>query len=113
LALGVQGDLVVAGRRLARQGQRSLDVLRLASLDRDAGQLLAAIGLGEIDLEVLRRVGAEIDCCVAAAVVGDADLVFERGGGGTDRVSVCGGSLKLRTDRSTVVVSPAFTVSAG
>ncbi len=32
---------------------------------------------------------------------------------GTLRLSDCGGSLKLCTDRSTVVVSPARTVSAG
>src|SRR5438552_1128437 len=79
---GAERRLVIAGRGLARNRQRRFDVLRLAGLDWDAGQLLAAISLGEADLEILRRVGAEIYRRVAAAVVGDADLVFERGRGG-------------------------------
>src|SRR6516162_6854790 len=82
LALGVQRELVFAGGRIARQGHGGFDVLGLAGLYRDAGELLGAIGLGKSNLEVLRRVSAEVDRGVATAVVRDRDLEFEGGGRG-------------------------------
>src|SRR6202023_780403 len=53
LALGMERELVIAGRRVARQSHRGFDILRFARLDWNAGELLAAIGFGEGDLEVL------------------------------------------------------------
>src|SRR5207244_7077608 len=61
LTLGVQHELVVARWGVARQCNRGLDVLRFAGLDRDACQLLAAIGFGKGHLEILWRVRAEVD----------------------------------------------------
>ena len=77
--LGMERQLVVARLGLPRDRQRGLHILRLAGFDGDRGDLLAAIGFGKAHLEILWRVGAEIDRRVAAAVVGDADPVFERG----------------------------------
>src|SRR5258706_2969837 len=96
LGLSVQRKLVVAGLGLARDRQRGLDILRLAGLDRDAGDLLAAVGLGKADLEILWRVGAEIDRGVAPAVVRDSHPVFERGGRGATQRRKIGGQLELR-----------------
>src|SRR6516164_3056766 len=95
LALGVQRELVFAGRRIARQRHGGFDVLGLAGLYRDAGELLGAIGLGKTDLEVLRRVGAEINRSVAPAVVGDRDLEFEGGSSGAAQGREVRGELEL------------------
>src|SRR6516164_2422052 len=95
LALGVQRELVFAGRRIARHRHSGFDVLRLAGLYRDAGELLGAIRLGKSDLEVLRRVGAEIDRGVAPAVVGDRDLELEGGRCGAAQGREVRGELEL------------------
>src|SRR6516165_2119368 len=95
LALGVQRELVFAGRRIARQRHGGFDVLGLAGLYRDAGELLGAIGLGKSDLEVLRRVGAEINRSVAPTVVGARDLEFEGGSSGAAQRREVRGQLEL------------------
>jgi hypothetical protein len=91
----VQRELVVAGRGLARDRQTGLDILRLAGLDRDRGDLLAGIGLGKADLEVFRRIAAQIDRRVAPAVVVHRHLVFERGRRGAAQRGKIGGELEL------------------
>ena len=98
LALGVQRELVIAGRRVAWQGHRGFDVLRFSCLDRNAGELLAAIGLGEGDLEVLRRVGAEIDRGVASAVIRDGHPELERGRRGAAQRREVGRKFELRRE---------------
>jgi len=74
----VQHEFIIAGRRIARQRHRGFDVFRFASLYRNAGDLLAAVGFGKGHLKILRRVGAEVDRGVAPAVVRDSDPEFER-----------------------------------
>src|SRR5262249_10989950 len=95
-ALGVKHKLVLAGRSIARQRHRGLDVLRLAGLDRDTGELLATIGLGKGDLKVFRRVSAEIDRRITPAVVSDRDLEFEGGRSGAPQCREVGRELELR-----------------
>ena len=68
--LGLGGGVLGVDRHRHREmpgvdrGRRphlQLDVLRLAGLDRDRGQFLAAIGFGERGLEIRRRFGGEAD----------------------------------------------------
>ena len=67
----------------------------LPGLDRNAGELLAAIGFGEGDLEVLRRIGAEIDRGVAPAVIRDGHPELERSRRGAAQRGEVGGELEL------------------
>ena len=58
--LGVDRDLDrKCRRRRSRRPDLQLDVLGLAGLDRDRGQFLAAIGLGERGFEIVRRFRGE------------------------------------------------------
>ena len=91
----MQRELVVGGLGSPRDRQRGLDILRLAGLDRDAGELLAAVSFGEVHLKIARCVGAEIDRRVLAAVVGYRHSILEGGGRGSAQRGEIGGQFQL------------------
>ena len=72
-----RGDLVVAGRGRIRRRDFELHVLALAGVDRHRVELLRAVLLGERGVEILRRLRRQAHRQLLAAVVLDAELIFE------------------------------------
>ena len=73
----MRGHRIMPASTVSGGRHLELHVLGLAGIDRNRGELLAAVGLGERGVEILRRVGGETDQQFLTAVVLDGHRVFE------------------------------------